>query len=146
MFIPESIKTRMIRTYDAAAANGDAEAMFFLSTCYGSGFGVDADKEKMIAWAVKAAELGNLDAVKAIAGNYDIVDDLPGNRTLLFPHFLEAAKAGHRDSMLQIGRCYYYGIGVERKLANGIVNTGKLHPQTRYVWNRVCIVRRARAI
>ena len=91
----------MIRTYEAAAAKGDGDAAFFLSTCYEAGFGVDADKEKMIEWAVKAAEHGNLDAVKAIAANYHICD-LPSNRTLLFPHFLEAAKAGHRESMSQV--------------------------------------------
>jgi len=101
MFIPKSIKSRMIRGYEAAAAKGDTEAMFFLSACYGSGFGMDIDKENMIEWAIKAAERGNLDAVRAIAANYHIFI-LPDNRTLLFSHLLRAAEAGHRASMLQV--------------------------------------------
>jgi len=113
MTIPKAIKARIVRDYQTAASNGEANAASFLSICYGSGFGVEFDKEKMIAWAVKAAELGTLDPVKSIASYYisEILDDYG---TLLFPWLLKAAESGHNDSMWLVSLCYVMGIGTER--------------------------------
>src|SRR5256885_801918 len=99
MTIPKAIKARIYRDYQIAASK-DANAAQFLSVCYGSGFGVAFDKEKMVSWAIKAAELGTLDAVKSIASHY--IDDLHALEdygTLLFPWFLKAAESGHNDSI-----------------------------------------------
>ena len=112
MPIPKTVKTKMISAYESAASKGDTESAYFLSVCYGSGFGVEIDKEKMITSAVKAANGGHLDAVKMIAEQYDI-NDLPENRTILFNWLLKAANEGHRDSMVKIAACYLYGIGVQ---------------------------------
>src|SRR5947209_12148346 len=113
MPIPKTVKTKMIRAYESAALKGDTESAYFLSVCYGSGFGEKINKEKMITSAVKAAEGGYLDAVKRIAEQYDI-NDLPENRTILFNWLLKAAKEGHGDSMVKIAACYLYGIGVQK--------------------------------
>src|SRR3954466_12315908 len=98
MAIPKNIKARIFRGYQTAASNGDANAANLLSICYGSGFGVEFDKEKMVSWAIKAAELGTLDPVKSIASHYRF-GILCDYGTLLFPWLLKAAESGHRDSM-----------------------------------------------
>src|SRR5438477_10650640 len=112
MPISMAIKARLVRCYERDALKNDANAAAFLSVCYGSGFGMEINKEKMITSAVKAAEGGHLDPVKRIAEQYDI-DALPENRTMLFNGLLEAANEGHRDSMKMIAACYLYGIGVQ---------------------------------
>jgi len=125
MFIPKSIKTRLVRNYEVAASSNDAEAAFFLSACYGSGFGVQIDKQMMISWAVKAAEHGNMEAVKAIASQYDILR-LPPSRGQLVPWLLKAAKAGHCSAMDQIAICYLYGLGVRQSFDNYVMWANKL--------------------
>src|SRR5438270_11665657 len=113
MPISMAIKARLVRSYERDGLENDANAAAFLSVCYGSGFGMGVDKEKMITSAVKAAEGGRLDAVKRIAEQYDI-NDLPENRTVLFNWLLKAANEGHGDSMVKIAACYLYGIGVQK--------------------------------
>ena len=113
MAIPKNIKARIFRGYQSAASNGDANAANFLCECYAWGFGVEVDQEKMVSWAIKAAELGTLDPVKSIASYYisEILDDYG---TLLFPWLLKAAESGHNDSMWLVSLCYVMGIGTER--------------------------------
>src|SRR5947209_3853877 len=105
MAIPKNIKARIVRGYQTAASNGDANAANFLSVCYASGFGVEIDKEEMVSWAIKAAELGTLDPVKSIASYYKL-KDLRDDGTLLFPWLLKAAESGHNDSIRLVGECY----------------------------------------
>ena len=56
----------------------------------------------MVEWAIKAAELGSLDAICGIASGYRIMDNLQDYAKLLFPWLLRAAEEGHRDSMYEI--------------------------------------------
>src|SRR3954447_1548663 len=112
MAIPKNIKARIVRGYQTAASNGDAKAANFLYVCYGSGFGVEVDQEKMISWAIKAGELGTLDPVKSIASNIKY-KPLPDYASLLFPWLLKAAESGHKDSMWLVRGCYGRGIGTE---------------------------------
>ena len=125
MFIPKSIKTRLVCNYEVAASSNDAEAAFFLSACYGSGFGVQINKEKMISWGVKAAEHGSLEVVKAIASQYDILRLLP-SRDQLVPWFLKAAEAGCCSAIDQIAICYLYGLGVQQSFDDYIMWTNRL--------------------
>src|SRR3954453_17750806 len=104
MSIPFTIKSRLIQTYKEAASKGDAQAAYFISACYRTGFGVKADKEEVIKWAVKAAELGNLEAIKMTAERYEASD-----MSILFPWLLKAAESGHRASQLRVSRCYEFG-------------------------------------
>src|SRR5438270_7283819 len=113
MPISMAIKARLVRSYERDGLENDANAAAFLSVCYGSGFGMEIDRKKMITSAVKAAEGGHLDAVKRIAEQYDI-NDLPENRTVLFNWLLKAANEGHGDSMVKIAACFLYGIGVQK--------------------------------
>src|SRR5205823_3014273 len=83
--------------------------------CYGSGFGVEVDQEKMVSWAIKAAELGTLDSVKSIASHFKYKP--PSDyASLLFPWLVKAAESGHRDSMKLVEVSYYLGIGTEQNL------------------------------
>src|SRR3954469_16579571 len=103
MTIPKDIKARIFRGYETVVSNGAN----YLSVCYGSGFGVEVDKEKMVSWAIVAAGLGSLDPIKSIASHYkDNVEDLRDLATVLFPWLLKAAESGHHDSMTVITECY----------------------------------------
>src|SRR4051812_35367772 len=115
MAIPTNIKARILHGYQTAASNGDANAAKYLYVCYGLGFGVEVDREKMFSWAIKAAELGDLDPVKDTASVYKYyMDDLGDYGPLLFPWLLKAAESGHKDSMWQTSDCYKLGIGTEK--------------------------------
>src|SRR5438874_2558536 len=115
MVIPANIKARILRDYQTAASNGDANAAKYLYICYGLGFGVEVDRDKMFSWAIKAAELGDLDPVKDTASLYKYyMDDLGDYGALLFPWLLKAAESGHKDSMWQTCDCYKLGIGTEK--------------------------------
>src|SRR5436853_481087 len=115
MAIPANVKARILRDYQTAASNGDVNAARYLYVCYGLGFGVEVDQEKMLSWAIKAAELGDLDPVKDTAAVYKYyMDDLGDYGALLFPWLLKAAESGHKDSMWQTGDCYKLGIGTEK--------------------------------
>src|SRR5437588_2125739 len=115
MAIPTNIKARILRDYHTAASNGDSNAAKYLYLCYGLGFGVEVDREKMFSWAIKAAELGDLDPVKDTASLYKYyMDDLGDYGALLFPWLLKAAESGHKDSMWQTSDCYKLGIGTEK--------------------------------
>src|SRR3954467_9899299 len=115
MAIPAHIKARIPRSYQTAASNGDVNAAKHLYLCYGLGFGVEVDREKMLSWAIKAAELGDLDPVKDTASLYKYyMDDLGDYGALLFPWLLKAAESGHKDSMWQTNDCYKLGIGMEK--------------------------------
>src|SRR3954447_20597661 len=111
MSIPPSVKERIFRGYEAAAAaaNGGSRSASLLSLCFGFGFGIKQDQEKMVYWALKAAELGSLEGVMAIASTFD-EDMLPGDPALLFPWLLKAAEAGHETSKNIVGRCYLDGV------------------------------------
>src|SRR3954471_3128734 len=86
MAIPAHIKARIPHGYQTAASNGDVNAAKYLYLCYGLGFGVEVDREKMLSWAIKAAELGDLDPVKDTASLYKYyMDDLGDYGPLLFP-------------------------------------------------------------
>src|SRR3954454_20380415 len=113
MTIPKVMKERILHGYETAASN----AANYLSVCYGSGFGVEFDKEKMVSWAIVAAGLGSLDPVKSIASHYkDNVEDLRAFATVLFPWLLKAAESGHHDSMSVIMDCYSLGIATDRNV------------------------------
>src|SRR5438309_8062621 len=115
MAIPAHIKARIPRGYQTAASNGDVNAAKYLYFCYGLGFGVEVDREKMLSWAIKAAELGDLDPIKDTASLYKYyMDDLGDYGALLFPWLLKAAESGHKDSMWQTSDCYKLGIGTEK--------------------------------
>src|SRR6266487_3789006 len=118
MAIPANIKARILRDYQTAASNGDANAARYLYVCYGLGVGVEVDQEKMLTWAIKAAELGDSDPVKDTASLYkyymDDLGDLDDYGALLFPWLLKAAESGHKDSMWQTSDCYKLGIGTEK--------------------------------
>src|SRR4051812_2341070 len=115
MAIPANIKARILCDYQTAASNGDVNAAKHLYLCYGLGFGVEVDREKMFSWAIKAAELGDLDPVKDTASLYKYyMDDLGDYGALLFPWLLKAAESGHKDSMWQTSDCYKLGIGTEK--------------------------------
>src|SRR5947209_2117160 len=115
MAIPAHIKARIPRGYQTAASNWDVNAAKYLYVCYGLGFGVEVDREKMLSWAIKAAELGDLDLVKDTASLYKYyMDDLGDYGALLFPWLLKAAVSGHKDSMWQTSDCYKLGIGTEK--------------------------------
>src|SRR4051794_5180463 len=115
MSIPANIKARIPPGFQTAASNGDVNAAKYLYLCYGLGFGVEVDREKMLSWAIKAAELGDLDPVKDTAALYKYyMDDLADYGALLFPWLLKAAESGHKDSMWQISDCYKLGIGTEK--------------------------------
>ena len=102
MAIPAHIKARIPRGYQNAASIGDVNAAKYLYVCYGLGFGVEVDQEKMLSWAIKAAELGDSDPVKDTASLYKYyMDDLGDYGALLFPWLLKAAVSGHKDSMWQ---------------------------------------------
>src|SRR5947208_16941028 len=104
LHVPSSVEAKLINAYKLDADNGDPNAAFFVAASYFVGCGgEEADKGRMINWAIRAAVCGSLNAIKAIASHHGITRPLSDqDLARLFPWFLEAAKNGHRDSMLLV--------------------------------------------
>src|SRR4051812_12937782 len=107
-----SIAKKIFRTYEKAGAN-NANAMFNVSTCYSTGYGVPKDNGKALEWCVKAAEAGSLDALFYLAENCEIGKILV-SAEMAFTWYHNAAEADHLGAIWKVVCCYFYGYGTEK--------------------------------
>src|SRR4051794_4169983 len=108
MSIPPILKTKLSSYYSKEAEKGDAEATFLLAACYGTGFGVEMDKNRMMELCIQAAERGYVDAMKNIASMCEIdvtnktIVGIPRDIVVVFPWLLKAAESGHPKARLHL--------------------------------------------
>lgn len=104
-----------VKYYDSAAREGNAEAQYYLATCYQEGFGV---KEKDFCEAAillhLAAQQGHAGAQLQLGICYKTGKGVPVNHTTAANLFEAAAEKGKTVAMCNLAMCYKTGKGVEK--------------------------------
>ncbi len=85
------------------AAQGNAEAQFFLATMYGAGQGVPQDYKKSAEWLRKAAEQGNVKAQFNLGALYNEGQGVPQDYKEAAKWFRMAAEQGHVEAQFNLG-------------------------------------------
>jgi tetratricopeptide (TPR) repeat protein len=96
---------KAIEYWTNAAALGDPEAHYQLSTMHAAGKGVEKDEEKQVYHLEKAAMGGDPDARHNLA----CYEGRNGNAGRAVKHFIIAAKIGHENAMKKLWELYSYG-------------------------------------
>jgi hypothetical protein len=111
----------IVRGYQDAASDGDAQAMYNLGLLYASGQGVPLGYGEALGWLNKAAEAGHADAMILIGGFYIsglgvARDDKEGARW-----FRKAAAKGDAEAMYGLGELHLAGRGVVQDYRQALV-------------------------
>ena len=102
--IPESFKYFL-----KAAKKNHIEAQYVVYTMYYEGLGVKADTVNAVKWLKKAANGGLEDAMISLGDYY--IDDYEYTRG--YEWYVKADSLGFPVAKYKLGRCYYFGYGVE---------------------------------
>jgi len=102
----------MIKSYTAAAIQGDAEAQFNLGTMYDHGRGVPQDYKEAVKWFRKAAEQGLAEAQFNLGTMYDAGQGVAQDEKEAVKWFRKAAEQGHVEAHFYLGTMYANGRGV----------------------------------
>lgn len=97
-----------------AENSGDARATYALATWYlfGQAPVVERDRAKAARMLEVAAAAGIPDALHDVAVSYEKGDLYAQDLVRAFQSYLAAALRGDQQSVYEVGRCYFYGIGV----------------------------------
>ena len=113
----------------AAVADGDPMAEYALSTLYLDGREphIAVDKQKGIALLKSAAAANVADAQFELAICYERGEGVRKDDRLAFEWYLRAALRGNAQSVWEVGRCHYFGIGVaqDRRLSDIMADRAK---------------------
>lgn len=97
---------------------GYPKACYALATWYLHGaFGYNLDYKKAVILLKTAAKNGINEAFYNLAVSYETGRGVRKNESKAFQYYLNSSLNGDADSILAIGRCYYYGIGIETNKA-----------------------------
>lgn len=116
----EKDQTKTFEWLRKAAENGHPEAMYDVSECYRKGAGIGTDCEKALEWYVKSAVCGDDERLLVIlAQEYCKGGKVQGvelekdyNKAIKYAK-LGIDRFDSARSFLCLGKCYYYGRGVE---------------------------------
>ncbi|BDD05533.1 tetratricopeptide repeat protein [Aureibacter tunicatorum] len=106
-FIIEKNLVKAAYWYLQSAKSGNPESQDAISRLLSLGQGVVLDIAKAKEWALKSIEQGNSTA----AYNLGTIYRDQSNFEKAFEYYSLALKMGNKSALLQIGLCYYYGIG-----------------------------------
>ena len=120
--------------FRTAAEQGLIEAQYELGVCYENGYGVRTDRREAIRWYRRAAGSYYTDAINALnrLQPKDAKSDAPAeevaaetlfkqgyeneknnNFSAAVNFYRQAAASGHIQAEVRLGRCYYFGYGVD---------------------------------
>ena len=100
---------------EQAHADGDPRASYALATWYLFGHGgYEKDLKNAVALLKIAAKNGISAASYDLGVCYEKGNGIKKNEKKAYLHYLYAALNGDDDSIPEVARCLYYGIGVER--------------------------------
>lgn len=97
-----------------AAQAGFEEAFYWVGLCYYNGYGTDQDEYQAREWFEKAVVSKNYTEYYVVRSKYHLSDMLIyENPQRAFRLCNEAASAGYDPAKLNLGSCYFQGIGVD---------------------------------
>lgn len=113
--------TGTLERHRQAAAEGNADSMYYLGRCYATGKeGVTKDQETAFLWYQKAAEAGSKAASGKMGACYLMGQGVATETTKGISLVQQAAAAGDPDSMHNLGVCYERGLGVSKNPAEAV--------------------------
>ena len=104
-----------------AAENGNAGAMETLFRLYRDGNGVEKNETEALKWLKMAVEKGSWEACASLgicyeSGEMGVETDI--SRAILL--YQKAAGVKNAHGLYELGRCYWFGIGVEKNIAQAL--------------------------
>lgn len=105
---------KLLRT---ARRKGDFWASYALGTWYFHGEHFKTDKAKGFALMLEAADNFVPDACYDVAVSYELGDGVRKSRKSAVVYYLRAMMLGEKQSVTEVGRVFYWGIGVQRNRA-----------------------------
>ena len=110
-----------LKSAQAAAARGDAEAQFYLSRCYAWGKGVPQDNDQAIKYLRQSANQGYAPAEHNLGAFYfSGLLGLPQSDTEAVKWFRQAAAQGNPLAEFSLGLAYQLGRGVTTNLLEAV--------------------------
>lgn len=94
------------------ADHGNADAQYFIATCYYNGWELPQDYENAVMWFTKAAELGHPKAQFSLATCYQYGTGLQQDYDKAFYWYKQSALQEDADALSRLGECYLNGFGV----------------------------------
>jgi len=107
-------KNLVFKLLNDAHTSGDALASYALATWYLHGEHVDEDIPKAVSLLQYAAEKNVTNAMYDLAVYYENNASEKYTDEEVFKLYLKAALRGDSQSIYEVGRCYYYGIGTAK--------------------------------
>lgn len=107
-------KTEILELLEAAADEGNPEAVYALGTFYLHGKYYSKDKRRGISLIKKAAGANWRDAVFDFAVALETGDGIEKDEETSFNNYLKAMILGDINSSEEVARCFYYGIGIKK--------------------------------
>jgi len=95
------------------ATVGLAEFIVILADMYSFGLGKPQSYEQAMEYYLRAAYLGNLEAMCNLGYMYSVGQGTEKNVEKSFYWYLKSAESGYLHSMRDVGQAYYFGVGVK---------------------------------
>lgn len=111
------IVSKIIDEVEVNSKKGDASYIVILADMYSFGLGKKNDFEKAFELYLKAAELGNLEAMCDLGYMYLVGQGVSENKELSAYWYKKSADLGYVHSMRDIGQNYLNGYGVEKSVS-----------------------------
>jgi TPR repeat protein len=105
---------KALRLLQRIAAKGDPNAAVALATWYHFGEHVEKDIAKAVDLLKVAATANVPIALYNLAVSYEEGEGIRKSEKRAYEHYLRAAVWGEEQSVYEVGRCLFYGIGVAR--------------------------------
>ncbi len=111
---------RVLALLESALAEGDPRAAYALGSWYANGANVEEDFDRATELFALAAQAKIKEALYDFAHSKETGKGCPVDLEAAFHLYLESAIRGDDQAINEVGRCYFFGIGVaeDRTLAN----------------------------
>ena len=104
---------------------GDAEDQFALASMYHDGHGTVKDPQEAAVWCRRAAEQGNIDAMRTLAICLENGDGVKEDFDEMAKWYRKAAEKDDPESQFKLGVCYREGTGVVKDEKQAVTWTKK---------------------
>lgn len=104
----------IISLLSRAAANDCVDAIYALATLYLHGKYTELDIKKAIEFLERSARKMHPGALFDLGVAYERGEYVERNYEVAFSCYIQAMSLGDLDSIYEVARCFYYGIGVNK--------------------------------
>jgi TPR repeat protein len=115
--------------YLKSAEGGNRDAQKELGNCYYFGKGIDKDYGKAFKWYLKSTNehdqnernvINDLESCKKYViphqNNYQYIETKKYEEESKFELYLKSAEEGNGNAQVEVGKCYYFGKGIDKNL------------------------------